>query len=164
MNGFGCNFDIFHRKPDFLVKTSIGWGWYYWVSFCPVFEWDLNTCTLHNQPTFDQLKTGMWIPILVLHRGSEDHSFVFKWSQRGRPPSGPVFKSHLKTVQPDHLKADKLFFYILVRYLNGQHRTKHIDRPLEYQTICNPNFTFCIQMFQVFKWWVFRFPVYMFRS
>ena len=42
-----------------------------------------------------------------------------------------------------------------------EHRTKHINRPFEHQTIWTPNFKkFSIQMFLVFKWSVFRSSKY----
>ena len=62
-----------------------------------------------------------------------------------------------------------LFYYVLVWYSNGRSSTEDIthNRPFEYPTIWNLNYkkfdiqkVSGIQMFLVFKWSVFRSPLY----
>ena len=61
-------------------------------------------------------------------------------------PNGLVFKCHLNMGQPNELNTIQmdaiLFSYVMVWYSNGRPSTQDIpiDRPFEYQTICNPNF------------------------
>ena len=85
-------------------------------------------------------------------------------------PNAPVFESHLNLMvgQSDHLIMGQmdaiLFSYVLVWHSNGWSSTLDINRSFEYQTNWNLNFKkLGIQMFPVFKWSVFRTPLYLTR-
>ena len=68
-----------------------------------------NFCFVTNTISRIENTARIWIPNL------------FAWSKRGWMPNGPVFKCHLNTGQPKHLKTGQmdaiLFSYVLVWYM-----------------------------------------------
>ena len=91
---------------------------------------------------------------------SEDLNTRLVWYSKGWKEDGCQMVWFLNTRQPNHLNTRHidtiLFSYVLVWYLNGWYGTLDIvlDQPFEYQTIWNP------AKILVFKWFVFRSPLY----